>query len=399
MSRPRVLWVTNEAPDRNLGGGSIRQAHLLEALADVTDVTLVLFGEPLCDERTRSALAHLVELPSLGVRSVRGPIGRRVHDLTAALFGNEPPDVAEYNEIRRELQRRWTEFGDHDIVMVEHVGLAPLVRLRQHETWLLTVHYVSSGTFDQLAAVNNGRRRWIFGRQARQAKRFECWALGAFDRAFSVSADDASLLPGSTTVIPNGVDLDRFVASSLPSEPRLVLIGTLGYRPNVDGVMWFVHDVLPLIRRHVPNVAVDLVGRLPTQEVLDLGHEPGVAVYADVPDVRDYLLRARVSIVPLRVGTGTRLKALESFAAYRPVVGTGIGLAGLGIVDGRHALIADDPDAFAAGVVQLLRDDDLAKMLVHNARSLVEAEYSWTTIGATFVDAVLKAADANRRRS
>jgi glycosyltransferase involved in cell wall biosynthesis len=387
--RPRVLWVTTEPPDRHLGGGSIRQAHLLDALVTHADVTLLLYGSTLRDERSKAGLAGLVEVPGPAVPTPGRPFARRLHDLREALFAADPPEVTSHRRIRRALRARWRELGDHDVVLVEHAGLAPLVELRGSERWLLTLHNVGSGTLDQQAALAAGRRRWIYARQANQARKFERRCLDTFDLVFTVSEADADLLPGPTTVIPNGVDVDRFDETRLPVEPRLALIGTLGYLPNVDGATWFVNEVFPLVRRDVADASVDLVGRLPAPEVLDLAARPGVSVYPDVPDVREYFTRARVCVVPLRLGTGTRLKALEAFAAGRPVVGTSVGLAGLDVEDGVHALVADDASGFAERVVALLTAQVDAETLVRNARELVEKKYSWAMIGDQFSQAVL----------
>lgn len=384
-----VLWVTTEPPDRNLGGGSVRQAHLLGALAALTEVTLLLYGSTLEDQVTKARLANLIEVPGSTRGPAQGPVRERLRRLGEGLLERDPPEVTDYRAIRADLEPWWERLGEHDVVIVEHPGLAPLVRRRRSEKWILTLHNVGSGTLEQHAAQSVGRQRWLRRRQARQARAFERWALGTYDLVISVSEDDARLLPGPTAVVPNGVDPDRFAPTPLPRAAGLVLVGTLGYLPNVEGATWFAQEVLPLVREGFPDAALTLVGRSPTDEILGLRSIPGVEVHADVPDVRPHLLGARVSVVPLHIGTGTRLKALESFAAYRPVVGTSVGLAGLGVRSRAHALIADEAAPFADCVVELLSDDELASGLVAEARRLVESRYSWKTIGDGFANLVL----------
>jgi polysaccharide biosynthesis protein PslH len=355
----------------------------------------LLYGSKLRDDETKAALTGLIEVPGEVEERPLSRMRRRLSDLSDALFERYPPEVTGYDAIRRVLLSHPERFAGFDAVLIEHPGLAPLIELRAHEPWLLTLHNVGSGTLEHRAAMSAGRQRWIYRRQARQARRFERWSLDSFDTVFSVSQDDAALLPKPTVVIPNGVDIDRFEPTPVPAQPRLALIGTLGYLPNVDGALWLADEVLPIVRQHVPGVTLDLVGRLPTADVLNLASRPGVFVHPDVPDVRDYFVRTRVCLVPLRLGTGTRLKALEAFAAYRPVVGTTIGLAGLNVVDGRHAFVADEPRQFAARVVEVLEDDDCADRLVREGRALVEADYSWTRIGEEFAEALT--AVVNRR--
>lgn len=382
--------MTTEPPDRKLGGGSIRQAHLLGALAERTEVTLLLHGSALEDEETKAALQGLVEVPGSPGGPDAGPLRARWRRLRDGLLESDPPEVTDYREIRADLEPALAGLDEFDVVIVEHPGLAPLVaRRKRPERWILTLHNVGSATLEQHAAQATGRQRWLRLRQARQARAFESWALRAYDLVISVSEDDARLLPGPTAVVPNGVDAGRFAPTPLPPDAALVLVGTLGYLPNVEGATWFVRQVLPLIRARFPRVTLALVGRSPTDEVLGLGSIRGVELHPDVPDVRPHLLGARVSLVPLHLGTGTRLKALESFAAYRPVVGTSVGLAGLEVRSGVHALVADDAAGFANCVIELLADDELASRLVGEARRLVEARYAWERIGRDFADLVL----------
>jgi glycosyltransferase involved in cell wall biosynthesis len=207
------------------------------------------------------------------------------------------------------------------------------------------------------------------------------------------------MLPGPTIIVDNGVDLGRYDPTPVPREPRISLIGTLGYLPNSDGAQWFVNEVFPLIRRAVPEAVLDLVGRLAIPEVMALAEPPLVTVIPDVPDIRPYYERTRLVIVPLRVGTGTRLKALEGMAASRPVVGTTVGLAGLEVENGKHALIADDPAELAKQVVQVLTDDSLATRLAEAGRALVTERYSWERVSEPFVSAVLAARSTREDRS
>src|SRR5207302_4004164 len=151
----------------------------------------------------------------------------------------------------------------------------------------------------------------------------------------------------------------RFQPAPLADAPTLVFTGTLSWGPNIDGLTWFCTDVLPLVRARVPDVRLDIVGREPLPEVEALARLAGVSVHADVPSVVPWLEQARVAVVPLRIGSGTRIKALEAMAAGRPVVGTSVGLEGLDIEDGVHALVADEPPTLADAVVRVLTDDEV----------------------------------------
>ena len=157
----------------------------------------------------------------------------------------------------------------------------------------------------------------------------------------------------------------------------------------MDGAIRFCHEVLPRVREVVPGAELAVVGARPPQKVLDLAAQPGVSVHGDVPTVVPHLHAARVALVPLRIGSGSRLKALEAMAAGRPVVGTTIGLGGLRYVAGTHALVADDPAGLAAATIRLLREDVLARTMAAAGRALVEERYRWDRIADRFTDLVL----------
>ncbi len=152
----------------------------------------------------------------------------------------------------------------------------------------------------------------------------------------------------------------------------VVFTGALFWYPNVDAVIWFASRIWPLIRREVPVARFAIVGREPAAEVQILGGLSGVEVVPNVADVRPYLARAAVCVAPLRCGGGTRLKILEALASGRPVVSTSVGVAGLELIGGRDLCVVDDPPAFAAACVELLRNSDLRTSLGQAGRRAVE---------------------------
>jgi polysaccharide biosynthesis protein PslH len=186
-------------------------------------------------------------------------------------------------------------------------------------------------------------------------------------------------------VVPNGVDTAYFqpLCSVSAQADTLVFTGLMAHAPNADGVRYFCAEVLPLIWQRRPSVRLLVVGTDPTPEVraLDQGATGRVRVLGAVPDTRPYLAESSVAVVPLRSGSGTRLKILEALAMERPVVSTTIGVEGLEVVDEQHLLIADQPAAFASAVLRLLEDRVLARRLAAEGRALVEQLYRWDAIG------------------
>lgn len=226
--------------------------------------------------------------------------------------------------------------------------------------------------------------------QWHKLRRFERRLCREADYVTAVSEADRlalrRLAPGrDIIVVPNGVDLDYYrplppADPPLLPSPSLVFTGKMDFRPNVDAVCWFCEEVLPLVRRAHPHIPFYIVGRNPHPRVQRLAEIPDVIVTGYVPDDRPYFAEATVYVVPLRVGGGTRLKILSAMAMEKAMVTTSLGCEGLGLEDGRHALIADVPADFAQAVSRLLSNPALRAQLGAEARRCVEAQYSWSAI-------------------
>ena len=386
----RIAWLTDEAPDRRHGGGGIRQANLLAFVAERSECELFTTGGPP-DPRTAAALSAVHDL---GARPVGRPSRRwRRRFLDLWLLGPAgPSEVYDAAPARRLLLMALRSEGPFDLVHVEHAGLAHLARSRRSgEHWSMTLQNLASARAEQqLAVTEGGRQRFLVRRERARTRALERWVVDHFDLVTCVSQLDADLLGGAALVVDNGVDLAAFSPSPLPGPERVVITASLGYQPNVDGVQWFVDEVWPAVRAAQPTIQLDVVGRNPTPDVLALHGRDGVSVYADVESVEPFLARARVALVPLRVGSGTRLKALEAMASGRPVVGTTIGLEGLGVVPGVQACVADDPAQFAASVLELLSSDARAQAMAVAGRRYVEEHHDWQRLGQRYWDHLLQ---------
>jgi glycosyltransferase involved in cell wall biosynthesis len=187
-------------------------------------------------------------------------------------------------------------------------------------------------------------------------------------------------------VIPTGVDVDYF--RPMPVEETansLVFTGSMDWLPNEDAILYFVDAILPLIKQQCPEVSLEVVGRSPSRKLQALSEaEKSIRLTGWVDDIRPFVARGSVCIVPLRIGGGTRLKIFEAMAMNKAVVSTSVGAEGLPVRPGENILLADAPQDFADSVVSLLRDPNQRRRLGTAARALVHESYGWPRVAESF---------------
>lgn len=395
-SRPRLLWVTDEVPHADLGGGSIRQYQMLRHISPHADIDLMLVGE-IGDESVLEYVRQATVLgrppPPPAAREDRlGTAHRRAQNLSSLLPGRRPTEVALNRRVVKALRSALMPLSHpYDLVQVEHESLAGVIPRRRTGRWAITLHHLISVRSRHCAAIAEKQRvKFLFGAEARKAEQWERQIKSRFDLTIVTSENDAAALRGGAVVVPNGVDLDKFVPTPLPGEPRLLFSASFNYEPNADAAVWLCHDLLPRIRAKIPDATVVLVGRQAGPRVQSLAGIEGVEAHFDVESVVPYLQSARVCLAPLRQGSGTRLKALEAMAAARPVAGTTIGVEGLPLENETSAVIADDPDRLAEGIARLCTDEVTAEGIGSAGRKIVEDRFGWDRIAETYLVQVVE---------
>jgi sugar transferase (PEP-CTERM/EpsH1 system associated) len=206
---------------------------------------------------------------------------------------------------------------------------------------------------------------------------------------------EALRVPTPCNVIPNGVDTSYFRRTGNQPAPVVIFLGRMDYFPNIDGVLYFVKEVLPLIRKRMPNVEFRIVGSNPSSKIRELTKLPGVLVTGHVPDVRHYANDAAVSVAPLRIARGTQNKILESMAMGIPVVASPQAAKGINAVPGRDLLVAEDSESFARRVLNLLENRSMSKSLSEAALKQVETAHRWSASMCTLDGMVASASTAN----
>ncbi|MBE2199996.1 MAG: glycosyltransferase [Anaerolinea sp.] len=223
-------------------------------------------------------------------------------------------------------------------------------------------------------------------------KKYEAMLVTKFDHTMVVIEPDRdALMSGLPTaqhattarkisVIPIAVDTQTLQpAQRQPNSMNIMTLGSLNYPPNVDGIRWFCREIFPLVRAQMPAVTLTIIGKSPPADLVQLSETyPGVVnVTGYVEDLLPYMEAAALMVVPVRAGSGMRVRLLEAFARAMPAVTTTIGLEGIMATHEQEVLVADTPADFARETVRLLQDQALQQRLAQNGRSLAETRYDW----------------------
>ncbi|MBI5566573.1 MAG: glycosyltransferase [Chloroflexi bacterium] len=293
----------------------------------------------------------------------------------------------------------WLSDGNYDAIEIEGIelaryGLALTPALSRRGSQLIFDDHNAEYLLQaRIAQTERAARGWTPGAiystlQARKLRRFERRITRQADRVVAVSDADAAALreldPALRVhVVPNGIDTalyDRSQVAPIDLPPHsLVFTGTMDFRPNVDAVLWFAREVLPLIKREVPDAQFVIVGQRPHARLAELRSDDSIVITGGVEDTRPYITGASVYVVPLRMGGGTRFKLLEALALHAPCVSTTLGAEGFEVVSGRELLLADDAAAFARATVELIRGPEQGRALGVVGRSFAE-KYDWRYI-------------------
>ncbi len=381
-----VLVLDEEAPLHANTGKRIRTWNLLQRLAAEHNITFLCHGKPSADADAEFAKAGIrVEwVEALARRQGAGLYAR----LLMNVFSRYPYSVAKHTTARfRQRMCQLLREKKYDLVHCEWTPYARYLDDVSAIPSVIATHNVESqiwfrrGKQSQTLAEN-----LFFWLQGSKMESFERAVLRRASAVTAVSEQEAAQVRswGAREVVrvDNGVDLEYFTPSTAEVNPsEVVYVGSLDWQPNVDAVNYFVGDVLPLLQAKSPDAKLTVIGRRPPAEwVAALRAYKGVEVVGEVTDVRPYLGRAAVVVVPLRIGGGTRLKILEAMAMKKAVVSTTLGAEGLEVEDGVHLRLADAPELFAQHTAELLTSPDARNRMGACARQRMEECYGWDAL-------------------
>jgi len=382
-----ILFLCHRIPYPPDKGEKIRAYHMLSHLARRHTIHLGAFVEDPAEMRHAARLREM-----LGGECHLVPLGAAARLNMAAGFARGASLSASYFGSR--TLARWTErtlrTRNVDSAIVYSSAMAPyLLRQRAFDPRRVIFDMVDldSDKWRQYAADASGPIAWVYRREMRTLLALEREAAAKFGATLLVSPHEVDtflkVAPGvreSLWSVPNGVDLNFFSAErSYPrpfgnDEGAIVMTGTMDYRPNVEGALWFARSVLPLIRARKPKAKFYVVGARPNRDVSALASD-SIVVTGQVEDVRPYLAHARVVVAPLKLARGVQNKVLEGMAMSRPVVATTPAVQALDVASGDELLVADDPGKFADCVVDAMVTPF---PIADNGRRYVERHHQWS---------------------
>jgi polysaccharide biosynthesis protein PslH len=378
----RILYICHRFPFPPNRGGKIRPFQMIRHLSQRNEVTVASLAHTQEEFEAGAGLRdHCSEI----IAEIL-PDSTRWPQAVLALPSSTPSSVAYFhsNRLRERIESSWRQ-KKYDAVMV-HCAFVAQYTLGLQGPALRILDY---GDMDSAKWMDYAEHRRFplsagYAIESRKLRRYEREMAKRFDRiTITTQGENEEFktlgVPKPCTVIPNGVDGNFFQPAKMGggTKPNIVFLGRMDYFPNIDGVLWFVREVYPHIRRAMPSAELQIVGADPSKEILRLRSIEGVTVTGFVKDVRPYLTEAAVAIAPLRIARGTQNKILECMAAGIPVVSTPQAAKGIQAVAGEHIVVADGAQETSSSVLELLNDPARRIRIATSARAQVERAHSW----------------------
>lgn len=321
------------------------------------------------------------------------------------LFSKKPFSVLAHRS--KLFQQRLAEIlatGEIHIIHFDTIALAQYYNKKMSCPAVMTHHNIESRLMARRSKVEkNTLNKLYLHLQAKRLEQYEMTQSPKFDVNIMMSEIDAGALKQQvpsviTSVIPNGVDTKYFHPRPGHETPAVIYTGGMNMYANKDAVLYFLEKIWPLVKLKRPDATFFAVGQDPPTEIKNISlKDQSIQVTGYVDDIRPYVSKSAVYIVPLRVGGGTRLKVLDAMAMGKAIVSTSIGCEGIEITPGKNILLGDDPVMFAEKTIHLLQNSEKREYFGKAARKLVEEKYSWEIIGKKLQESYKKVVNMKRK--
>lgn len=386
-----ILFLSTRSPYPLISGHSLRTYHILKGAAQHHNVTLVTFVQLAEHEFRKENLDHLKSFcKAVYPFKIPADLSRIAFAkmLFLNLFSSLPFVAQKYDApLMRQKIREIIQTEHIDLVHVDMLPLTAYINEFENLPKILVNHNVESvRLYRWFKTEPNPVKKAYLGIQWFKLRSFERSAMNKFDGCVVVSELDRELLlkmgvKSRLFVVPNGTNTKFFKPNNGKVVENSVLwIGHMDVHTNRDAVLHFWKDIYPILKKKYPQVKMTFVGTAPPKEIADAAQkDPQVKATGFVDDIRPYIDEAAVMVVPIRIGSGTRLKILDAMAMGKTIVSTSVGCEGLNVNDGKDILIADNPEDFANKTVELVRNPDMRVRLEKNALELAKT-YDWDLI-------------------
>jgi len=391
--RPRILFLAHLFPLPLDSGGKIKSYYTLKTLAADYDVCILAYVRTGEEQDLVPELRNIC--PDIDIVPLRRNRLTQASDLLTSLLRNRSFIIS--RDFRREMKLAFDRLVEDfcpDIVHIDHLQMAQFVDFGAPYKTVLDNHNVEAMIIRRVAETADSPGMRLYASvEWPKLQRYETDCCCKCDLVLTVSDEDNATLRHLTDhrahirTVPIGVDTDyHSPVKRAPNSRNILSIGTMYWPPNVDSMLYFSKEIFPLVKKQIPEAILTIAGQKPTASIRALAADASIKVTGYVDDSRTVAQDCGVFIVPLRSGSGVRVKILNALAMGLPVVSTSVGAEGLDVISGKHLILADDRDSFARAVIDVLTKPSLANTIGRNAREFVCGQYSWDTVGRRLLD-------------
>jgi glycosyltransferase involved in cell wall biosynthesis len=395
----RILWVKSDFLHPTTRGGQIRTLEIVKRLHARHEVHYIAYEDSRQPEGLERAHEYCTKAYPVPHEVPPHASLKFVGQLAANAFSSMPLALSRYcSRAMRQRIATVSRSVHFDSTVCDFVAMAP--NFESLNNAVLFQHNVETMIWRRHASTApDPIRKLYFGLQARRMFNWERRMCLSAGRVIAVSPQDAAVMRelfgvSKVSPIPTGVDVEFFRRPpQVSGKADIVFLGAMDWMPNIDGVQYFIQEILPLIRKRLPASTLAVVGRSPSAAIRALAEQDSaVQVTGTVADVRPWLWGSQVSVVPLRIGGGTRLKIYESMAAGTATVSTRVGAEGLDVSHPSNIRLADTPSEFAGQCIELLENPQERERLATEARNMVTTSFSQDVVVEQF-ERLLRARD------
>ena len=395
--KPSILFVAPRLPFPIDNGWHQRMFHTLRALSAVGAVDLVCYRDESDIGLDLAPLLSLCRSTHFVQRVVPispGAPRTRAEALHRYVLASRATYIAQFPG-KALAERAESLAGAADLIWTVRLRLAEWMPRHRDRMIVDIDDFESVKQSQQLGPRDIRPWDWLVRLDNRKLRRLERSAPERYGLSVVCSEDQRQFFPprlrSRVLTVPNGVSGSLLTHSrARAGAPTIVFVGNMDYSPNVDAVGWFVREIFPSVVRRVPDARLLLVGHDSLKLLRPFEDGDRIVTTGSVADVAPFVAASSLSVAPIRVGSGTRIKILESLALGVPVVSTTLGAEGLDLASGREILLADGPQEFAAAVVRLLGERSTRDRMGEAGRAAVAARYTWDRIEQNLAEDVRK---------